>query len=80
MYSSDAPGGQCFNISLASAFRATPAYNIPVEQRPWIVAKVTDKCPKPAIYDPDKTWCGATSTKTNMCVRTADPQTKGTKC
>ncbi|KAM0750449.1 hypothetical protein T439DRAFT_252844 [Meredithblackwellia eburnea MCA 4105] len=64
---SSGPGcGQCFNLTLNSAYKATPPFNIPVEQRPWIVVKITDSCPKPPLYDPGRTWCGATRDKTNM--------------
>jgi len=57
--------GQCFNLTLSSAFDASPPYIVNPATAPNVVVKITDKCPKPVIYDADKTWCGATKGKPN---------------
>jgi len=58
--------GYCFNVSLIEAIEATPPFVLNASVRPWVVVKITDQCPAPTLTDPDKTWCGATSTKANM--------------
>lgn len=67
--SSSGPGcGQCFNLTLQAAFQATPPFNFTGDESeaPSIVVKITDECPAPVLYDPDKTWCGATEEQKNQ--------------
>ncbi|BGO99473.1 RlpA-like double-psi beta-barrel-containing protein domain-containing protein [Rhodotorula toruloides] len=59
--------GQCFNLTLLETFGATPEW-VPTDQQrrnASVVVKIADKCPAPPLYDPDKTWCGATASKPN---------------